>query len=138
MSKITRQIITTNNAVRYDLPFNQAIVANGFVYLSGCIGCDKDTMQLVSGGAVPETTKALEHVTAVLEAAGSGLDRVVKATVFIQDMADFANINEVYKKFFPNNYPARTCVQVARLPMNAKVEIEVVALTGDVETKSKL
>lgn len=77
--------------------FSQAIVANRFVYLSGCVGCDKD-MVLVPGGAVPEMAKALEHVKAILEAAGSGVEKVVKATIFLQDMADFANINEVYKK----------------------------------------
>lgn len=78
--------------------FSQAIVANRFVYLSGCVGCDKDTMELVPGGAVPEMAKALEHVKAILEAAGSGVDKVVKATIFLQDMEDFANINEEYKK----------------------------------------
>ncbi|KAJ6638199.1 RutC family protein [Pseudolycoriella hygida] len=138
MSKLTREIVTTNNAARPKLPFNQAIVANRFVYLSGCVGCDKDTMELVPGGAVPEMAKALDHVKAILIAAGSGVDKVVKATIFLQDMADFANVNQEYIKVFPKNYPARTCVQVAKLPLNAKVEIEVVALTGDVETISKL
>lgn len=76
---------------------SQAIVANGFVYLSGCVGCDKD-MQLVPGGAIPEMAKALDHVKAILEAAGSGVEKVVKANIYLQDMADFANINEVYKK----------------------------------------
>lgn len=78
--------------------FSQAVVADRTVYLSGCIGVNKDTMELVEGGVVPEMVKALEHVKAVLEAAGSGIEKVVKGTIFLQDLGDFAKVNEEYKK----------------------------------------
>ncbi|XP_037040890.1 rutC family protein UK114-like isoform X1 [Bradysia coprophila] len=135
--KIIRKIISSSKAPRVAAsPYNQAVIADRTVYVSGCLGLDKDTMTLMPGGAVPEMAKALENLQAVLAAAGSGVDKVVKATIFVEDMGDFANINEEYKKVFTKDFPARSCVQVAKLPMNAKVEIEVVALTGEVETVS--
>jgi len=136
MSKLIRKLISTNNAAKPVAPYNQAVVADRTVYVSGCLGLDKNTTTLVPGGAVPEMAKALENLKAVLEASGSGIEKVVKATIFVEDLGDFANINEEYKKVFTKDFPARSCVQVAKLPMNAKVEIEVIALTGDVETIS--
>ncbi|KAG4065470.1 hypothetical protein HA402_002704 [Bradysia odoriphaga] len=135
--KIIRKIISSSKAPRVTAsPYNQAVIADRTVYVSGCLGLDKDTMTLMPGGAAPEMAKALENLQAVLAAAGSGVEKVVKATIFVEDMGDFANINEEYKKVFTKEFPARSCVQVAKLPMNAKVEIEVVALTGEVETVS--
>jgi len=98
MSKIIRQIISTNNAAKPIAPFNQAVVADRTVYVSGCVGLDKDTMTLVPGGVIPETIKTLENLKAVLEAAGSGIEKVVKATIFVEDLGDFAKVNEEYKK----------------------------------------
>jgi len=99
---------------------------------------DKYSQRLVEGGVIPETIKTLENLKAVLEAAGSGIDKVVKATIFVEDLGDFAKVNEEYKKVFTKDFPARSCVQVAKLPLNAKVEIEAIALTGDVETVSRV
>ncbi|XP_037040893.1 rutC family protein UK114-like isoform X1 [Bradysia coprophila] len=134
MSTIIRQIISTDNAAKPIAPFNvcfsQAIVVNQTVYLSGCIGINKETSKLVDGGVVPETIKTLENMKGILEAAGSGIDKVVKVTIFVDDMNDFAKVNEEYMKVFTTNFPARSCVQMAKLPMNAKVEIEVIALVG--------
>ncbi|XP_037041234.1 rutC family protein UK114-like isoform X4 [Bradysia coprophila] len=134
MSKVIRRIITTDNAPKSKFPLNQAIVVDRTVYVSGCVGIDKDTNKIVDGGVVPETIQVLKNLVAVLEAAGSSPDKVLKATIFVEDMNDFALVNEEYKKVFSKDFPARTCVQVAKLPVNAKVEIEAVALIGDVET----
>ncbi|KAG4065463.1 hypothetical protein HA402_002697 [Bradysia odoriphaga] len=130
MSTITRQLISTDNAAKPIAPFNQAIVVSQTVYLSGCIGINKETSKLVDGGVVPQTVKTLENMKAILEAAGSGIDKVVKVTIFVDDMNDFAKVNEEYMKVFTTNFPARSCVQMTKLPMNAKVEIEVIALKG--------
>ncbi|XP_037041232.1 rutC family protein UK114-like isoform X2 [Bradysia coprophila] len=134
MSKIIRKIITTDNAPRSTLPLSQAIVVDRTVYVSGCVGTDKNTMKMVEGGVVPETVQVLKNLVAVLEAAGSSVENVVKTTVFLENMGDFSLVNEEYGKVFSKDFPARTCVQVAKLPVNAKVEIEAVALIGDVET----
>ena len=109
-------------------PYSQAIVANGFVYTAGQVGTDPKTGNLVEGGIVEQTGQALQNIEAVLKAAGSRLDDVVKTTVFLADMNDFAKMNEVYGKRFGKPYPARSTVQVARLPRDARIEIEVVAV----------
>lgn len=109
-------------------PYSQAIVANGFVYTAGQVGTDPKTGNLVEGGIVEQTEQALKNIEAVLKAAGSRLDDVVKTTVFLADMNDFAKMNEVYGKRFGKPYPARSTVQVARLPRDARIEIEVVAV----------
>lgn len=109
-------------------PYSQAIVANGFVYTAGQIGVDPKTGALVDGGIVEQTEQALRNIEAVLKASGSGMDDVVKTTVFLADMNDFARMNEVYAKRFKQPFPARSTVQVARLPRDAKIEIEAVAL----------
>ncbi len=107
--------------------YSQAVVAGGFVFVSGQLGIDPETGQMPEG--VEEQARlALENLKAVLEAAGSGLDKVVKVTVFLVDMGDFAKVNEVYGKFFPKPYPARAAVAVRELPKGAKVEIEAIAL----------
>jgi 2-iminobutanoate/2-iminopropanoate deaminase len=109
-------------------PYSQAIVANGFIYTAGQIGSDPKTGALVDGGIAEQTEQALKNIAAVLKAAGTDLGSVVKTTVFLADINDFAKMNEVYAKFFKKPYPARSTVQVARLPRDAKVEIEAVGI----------
>jgi len=123
-----KTIISTANAPKAIGPYSQAVTANGFVYASGQIPVDPSSGQLVADEIQTQTRQSLENVKAVLEAAGSELALVVKATVFLKDMADFAAMNTIYAEYFPQNPPARSTVQVARLPLDARVEIEVVAL----------
>ena len=126
-----KQIIKTDRAPQAIGPYSQAIKINGFVYASGQIALDPATGQLVAGGIAEQTEQVLKNVTAVLEAAGTRLDQVIKTTVFLADMAEFTAMNEVYAKFFVNDPPARATVQAAGLPRDARVEIEVIALAGD-------
>ncbi|KAL5290291.1 HRSP12.2 family protein [Megaselia abdita] len=134
MASLIRKLISTSNAAKPVAPYNQAVVADRTVYVSGCLGLDKNTMQLVPGGAPEQTAMALENLQAVLKAADSGIDKVVKNTIFLKDLNDFGAVNEVYKKTFNKDFPARSCFQVARLPMDALVEIECIAMTGNVKT----
>lgn len=123
-----KQIIQTDRAPQAIGPYSQAVKALGFVYASGQIPIDPATGQFVAGGIKEQTEQVLKNVAAVLEAAGSGLDRIVKTTVFLADMEEFTAMNEVYAKFFMTDPPARATVQAAGLPRNARVEIEVIAL----------
>jgi 2-iminobutanoate/2-iminopropanoate deaminase len=125
-----KQIIATESAPQAIGPYSQAVVANGFVFASGQIPIDPATGQFVEGGIVEQTEQVLRNISSLLEAAGTGLARVVKTTVFLADMNDFAAMNETYARFFGENPPARSTVQAARLPRDARVEIEVVALAG--------
>ncbi|XP_037044529.1 rutC family protein UK114-like [Bradysia coprophila] len=134
MSKITRKLVSTKNAAKPVAPYNQAVVVDRTVYVSGCLGLDKETNTLVSGGAAAEMAQALKNVKAILEASGSSIDNVVKTTVFVDDLADFGGVNDEYKKVFLQDFPARSCVQVEKLPANAKVEIELIAVTGNIKT----
>jgi len=109
-------------------PYSQAIVANGFVFTAGQVGADPKTGALVEGGIIEQTEQVLKNIEAVLKASGSTMNDVVKATVFLADMNDFAKMNEVYAKRFAAPFPARSTVQVARLPRDARIEIEVVAI----------
>ncbi|XP_055707241.1 rutC family protein UK114 [Phlebotomus papatasi] len=136
MASLTRKIISTALAGKVSAPYSQAIVADRTVYVSGCLGMDKDTLKLVPGGIVPETSQALKNLRTILEAADSGIDKVVKVTVFLGDIDDMPKFNEEYKKVFTHDFPARSCFAVANLPLKARVEIEAVALTGDVKTIS--
>jgi 2-iminobutanoate/2-iminopropanoate deaminase len=120
--------IKTDKAPKAIGPYSQAIVANGFVFASGQIPIDPATGELNTGTIEEQTRQVLKNLTAVLEAAGTSLHKVVKATVFLQDMNDFTRMNAVYGEFFKPPYPARAAVQVARLPKDAKVEIEAVAV----------
>lgn len=120
--------IQTDRAPQAIGPYSQAIKANGFVFASGQIPLDPATGQLIEGDVRAQTERVLNNVQAVLEAAGSSLSRVVKTTVFLADMNDFAAMNEVYGNFFGATRPARSTVQAARLPRDVSVEIEVVAL----------
>ena len=125
-----RQIVQTKQAPDAIGPYSQAVIANGFVFTSGQIPIDPATGQFVSGGIAEQTQQVLKNLTAVLEAAGSNLQQVVKTTVYLADMQDFTAMNEVYATFFGTEPPARSTVQAAGLPRDARVEIDVVALAG--------
>lgn len=124
---MAKTIIATKNAPGAIGPYSQGIRANGFVFASGQIGLDPATGEFVKGGIVEQSRQALLNVKNVLEAAGSGLDKAVKTTVFLKDINDFAAMNAVYSEFFKTDCPARSAVQVAALPKGALVEIEVIA-----------
>ncbi|KAG8336043.1 2-iminobutanoate/2-iminopropanoate deaminase [Homalodisca vitripennis] len=111
---------------------SQAVQAGQTVYVSGVLGLNCETMKLVEGGAVKEAEQALQNLGHILTAADSDYSKVVKNTVFLDNIEDFAAVNEVYKKYFKEPFPARSCFQVAKLPLGAKVEIETVALSGTV------
>ena len=125
-----RQVVHTDQAPKAIGPYSQAIRVGDFIFCAGQAGLDPATGNLVSGGIEAETRRTLQNLAAVLEAAGTSFSRVVKTTVFLLDMNEFAKMNAVYAEFFPVNPPARSTVQVARLPKDARVEIEVIALAG--------
>lgn len=122
-----KEIVTTDQAPKALGPYSAGIRAGNMVFTAGQVGIDPAVGKLVSGGIEAQTRQALSNVQAVLRAAGSGLDRVVKTTVFIQDMSEFAQMNAVYAEFFREQPPARSTVQVAALPLGAAVEIEAIA-----------
>jgi len=120
--------IHTERAPQAIGPYSQAIKANGLVFASGQIPIDPATMQIVEGDIRVQTERVLNNLKAVLEAAGSSPERVLKTTVYLADMNDFAEMNEVYATFFNSNSPARSTVQAARLPRDVRIEIDVIAL----------
>ena len=126
-----RQPITTDRAPHAVAPYSQAMVGAGLVYTAGQIGIDPATGRLVEGGAAAEAAQVIANLAAVLAAAGSGMDAVIKTTVFLADMDDYAAVNEAYRAGFPAPYPARTAVAVRALPLGARVEIECVALAPE-------
>jgi len=123
-----KQVISTEKAPSAIGPYSQAIRIGNLVFCSGQIPIDPATGEFVSGGIKEQTEQVLKNLTAVLESAGATLQNVVKTTVFLADMNDFAAMNEVYAKFFSDNKPARSTVQAARLPRDARVEIECIAI----------
>jgi 2-iminobutanoate/2-iminopropanoate deaminase len=125
---MTREAVQTDNAPKAIGPYEQAIKANGFLYTAGQIPIDPKTGNFVEGGIAAQTRQVLENLKAILEAGGSSLDRVVKATVFLKNMADFAAVNEVYGQYLGRVKPARSTVAVAELPRGALIEIDFVAL----------
>ncbi|HEY0405570.1 MAG TPA: RidA family protein [Pyrinomonadaceae bacterium] len=125
-----RQIIETDKAPRAIGPYSQAVVAGGFVFASGQIPLDPQTGEFVAGGVAEQTEQVMRNLSALMEAAGTSLERVVKTTVFLADMNDFAAMNEVYSRYFSDQPPARATVEAARLPRDARVEIEAIALLG--------
>ena len=124
---MAKTIIATTKAPGAIGPYSQGIKANGFVFASGQLGLIPETGEFAEGGVTGQTRQSLTNVKQVLEAAGSGLEKVVKVTVFLKDMKDFAAMNAVYSEFFTENFPARSAVQVAALPKDGLVEIEVIA-----------
>jgi len=125
-----REIVKTEGAPAAIGPYSQAVRANGFIFASGQIPLDPKTGEFAAGGVAEQTEQVIRNLTAVLEAGGSGLDRIVKTTVFLADMNDFAAMNEIYARYFTENPPARATVEAARLPRDARVEIEAIALAG--------
>jgi 2-iminobutanoate/2-iminopropanoate deaminase len=123
-----REIISTKDAPQAIGPYSQAVKANGFIFTSGQIAIDPSTQQVVTGDVAAQTERVLRNLSEILEAAGSGLGKVVRSTVFLKDMNDFAAMNQVYGKYFASVPPARSTVQVARLPRDVMVEIDVIAL----------
>lgn len=121
--------IQTKDAPQAIGPYSQAIRIDGLIFASGQIPLDPATMQIVDGDVGSQTKQTLENLRAVLKAAGSSLERVVKTTVYLADLDDFAAMNEAYAAFFTATHPARSTVEVARLPRDARVEIDVIALT---------
>lgn len=122
-----KQVINTEKAPKAIGPYAQAIEANGFVFVSGQLPIDAETGDFAGDDISSQTKQSLENVKSILEKAGMSLDNVVKTTVFLQDMNDFAAMNQVYSQYFEQDCPARAAVQVGRLPKDAKVEIEVIA-----------
>ena len=123
-----KQPVSTDKAPGAVGPYSQAIIANGMVFTAGQVPLVPGTKSLVEGDVQAQTRQVFANLSAVLEAAGTSLDKAVKTTVFLKDMNDFAAMNETYATYFPSSPPARSTVQVAKLPMDALVEIEVIAL----------
>ena len=128
MNHHDKNIIKTDKAPAAIGPYSAGVMGGGFVFTAGQLGIDPATGQLVEGGVEAQTRQALRNLSAILQASGTGIERVVKTTVFLQDMNDFAKMNGVYAEFFSDQPPARSAVQVAALPKNGQVEIEAIAL----------
>jgi len=124
-----RDVISTPDAPRAIGPYSQAIRANGFVFISGQVAIDPANQQVINGDVTAQTEQVIKNLSAILKAAGCGLDKVVKSTVFLKNMGDFAAMNEIYGKHFTGAPPARSTVEAARLPKDVLVEIDVIALT---------
>ena len=122
------EIISTDKAPAAIGPYSQAVKCGNVIYTSGAIPVDPASGNVVAGGTAQQAEQAIKNLAEVLKGAGASLENVVKTIVFIKDMNDFAAINEVYKKFFTDNYPARSCVEVARLPKDVLIEIECIAV----------
>ncbi len=123
-----RDVISTDAGPKAIGPYSQAIKANGFVFVSGQVSLDPATQQLIEGDVAAQTERVLQNLSGILQAAGSSLAQVVKAGVFLKNMSDFAAMNEVYGRYFAQTPPARSTVEVARLPKDVLVEIDVIAL----------
>lgn len=125
---MNKEIITTEHAPRAIGPYSQAVVVNGVAYISGQIPLDPATNQLVPGGIAEQTERVLENLKAVLKACGGSLDSVVKTTVYLKDMSEFQQMNEVFGRYFISDPPARATLQATRLPRDVSVEIEAIAV----------
>jgi len=123
-----REVISTNDGPKAIGPYSQAIKANGFVFISGQVAIDPANQQVVPGDVSVQTERVLKNLGGILKAAGSSMEKVVRSTVFLKNMGDFAAMNEVYGKHFTSAPPARSTVEVARLPKDVLVEIDVIAL----------
>jgi len=127
---MSREIIHTDSAPAAIGPYSQGVRAGGFIFFSGQIPIDPATGEVVSGGIVPQAEQVMRNIGAVLSAAGCGFDAVVKTTIFLTNLADFGQVNEIYGRCFSSDPPARSTVQVSALPRGVAVEIEVIALAG--------
>jgi 2-iminobutanoate/2-iminopropanoate deaminase len=125
-----KKIVTTEKAPKAIGPYSQAVVHEGIAYLSGQIPLDPTTGELVEGDIEVQTERVLQNLAAVLEAAGSSLEKVLKTTVYLKNIADFPKMNEVYGRHFGETMPARSTIEAARLPRDAKVEIDAIAIVG--------
>ena len=123
-----REVIATREGPQAIGPYSQAIRANGFVFVSGQVAIDPATQQVSSGDVAAQTDRVLKNLSAILKAGGSGLEKVVRSTVFLKNMSDFTAMNEVYARYFSSAPPARSTVEVARLPKGVLLEIDVIAL----------
>ncbi|MGO9649498.1 MAG: RidA family protein [Terriglobales bacterium] len=123
-----KEVISTKDAPQAIGPYSQAIRANGFVFVSGQVAIDPATQQVAGGDAAAQTDRVFKNLTAILKAAGTSLEKVVRSTVFLKNMGDFAAMNEVYGRYISSAPPARSTVEVARLPKDVLVEIDVIAL----------
>jgi 2-iminobutanoate/2-iminopropanoate deaminase len=123
-----REIVSTSKAPQAIGPYSQAIRANGFIFVSGQIPVDPATQKIVEGSVADQTEQVIKNLEAILHAAGSSLDKVVRTGVFLKDMGEFTAMNDVYERFFPQQAPARSTVEVARLPKDVRVEIDAIAL----------
>lgn len=119
--------ISTPNAPQAIGPYSQAVIHNGIIYCSGQIPLDPETMQIIGNTAEEQTEQVMKNLQAVLESAGTNLQNALKCTIFCKDLNDFSKINEAYGKFFPQNPPARACIEVSRLPKDVLVEIDCIA-----------
>ena len=122
------ETVVTDRGPKAIGPYSQAIRANGFLFVSGQIPLDPKTQQLVDGKTSVQAERVLENVKGILESAGSSMERVVKTTIFLADMNDFSAVNEVYSRYFGANPPARSTVEVSKLPRNVRIEIDAIAL----------
>jgi len=123
-----REVVSTKDAPQAIGPYSQAVKANGFIFTSGQIAIDPATQQVITGDVAQQTERVLKNLSEILEAAGSGLGKVVRTTVFLKNMNDFTAMNDVYARYFTSKPPARSTVEAARLPKDVLVEIDVIAL----------
>ena len=130
MTPESKRIVATSSAPQAIGPYSQAIIANGLVFASGQVPIDPATGQVIDGDIEAQTERVLKNLKALVEAAGTSLDRVVKTTVYLKDMNEFARMNAVYGKFFAADPPARSTVEVARLPRDVRIEMDLIALVA--------
>lgn len=123
------QTITTDKAPKALGAYSQALLANGFIFLSGQLAVDPQTNQFIGGSIEQQTKQILENLSCILQSTGSSLDKALKTTVFLSDLSDFESMNKVYASYFPNHKPARSTIQVAKLFKDALIEIEMIALS---------
>lgn len=124
---IVKKVIKTNNAPQAIGPYSQAIEFNNMIYTSGVIPIDPNSGELVEGDIVEQTKRVFDNLKALLDDAGSSMENIIKTTVFIKNMDDFTKLNQVYSTYFVEKYPARSCVEVARLPKDVLIEVEAIA-----------